>query len=191
MLDWCSPHHMSGTRLAVSDRPGTPPPPSRTPPPLGAALGATVRRHLGPIKALPGGPCSAGGPRRSCRPDASPPQASPVVSNPIRMDRRSLLASGCSQAPLAQLAEQRTLNPRVRGSSPWRRTRTDLGFYENQVIFSCPFCPHGCSMFARVHGPSDRVLSKRPVRRLTRGQSPRNGAATSGPRRPGLTRPMV
>ena len=31
-------------------------------------------------------------------------------------------------APLAQLAEQRTLNPRVRGSSPWRRTRTDLGF---------------------------------------------------------------
>src|SRR5580704_12182455 len=27
-------------------------------------------------------------------------------------------------APLAQLAEQRTLNPRVRGSSPWRRTRT-------------------------------------------------------------------
>src|SRR5215469_1735514 len=26
-------------------------------------------------------------------------------------------------APLAQLAEQRTLNPRVRGSSPWRRTR--------------------------------------------------------------------
>jgi hypothetical protein len=26
------------------------------------------------------------------------------------------------RAPLAQLAEQRTLNPRVRGSSPWRRT---------------------------------------------------------------------
>jgi hypothetical protein len=24
--------------------------------------------------------------------------------------------------------EQRTLNPRVRGSSPWRRTRIDLGF---------------------------------------------------------------
>src|SRR5262245_45246463 len=33
------------------------------------------------------------------------------------------------QAPLAQLAEQRTLNPRVRGSSPWRRTRLDLGKY--------------------------------------------------------------
>jgi hypothetical protein len=26
-------------------------------------------------------------------------------------------------APLAQLAEQLTLNQRVRGSSPWRRTR--------------------------------------------------------------------
>ena len=26
------------------------------------------------------------------------------------------------QAPLAQLAEQQTLNLRVRGSSPWRRT---------------------------------------------------------------------
>jgi hypothetical protein len=30
-------------------------------------------------------------------------------------------------APLAQLAEQRTLNPRVRGSSPWRRTRKSPG----------------------------------------------------------------
>src|SRR4029453_9511608 len=28
----------------------------------------------------------------------------------------------CQRAPLAQLAEQRTLNPRVRGSSPWRGT---------------------------------------------------------------------
>jgi hypothetical protein len=44
------------------------------------------------------------------------------------MPRRLLLRSQRSDAPLAQLAEQRTLNPRVRGSSPWRRTRTDLGF---------------------------------------------------------------
>src|ERR1700761_3813156 len=28
----------------------------------------------------------------------------------------------CQRAPLAQLAEQQTLNLRVRGSSPWRRT---------------------------------------------------------------------
>jgi hypothetical protein len=45
------------------------------------------------------------------------------------MPRRLLLRSqAIAVAPLAQLAEQRTLNPRVRGSSPWRRTRTDLGF---------------------------------------------------------------
>src|SRR5690242_10683737 len=37
-----------------------------------------------------------------------------------------LLSFAAFLAPLAQLAEQRTLNPRVRGSSPWRRTRTDL-----------------------------------------------------------------
>src|SRR5271169_3042366 len=45
------------------------------------------------------------------------------------MHRRLLLRSQRSDAPLAQLAEQRTLNPRVRGSSPWRRTGTDLGLY--------------------------------------------------------------
>jgi len=27
------------------------------------------------------------------------------------------------------------LNPRVRGSSPWRRTRTDLGFYHSRSLF--------------------------------------------------------
>jgi hypothetical protein len=55
---------------------------------------------------------------------------------------------------------QRTLNPRVRGSSPWRRTRTDLGFYRPRLFFSCPFCPHVCSMFARAHGPSNPGLVK-------------------------------
>src|SRR5581483_2957952 len=37
-------------------------------------------------------------------------------------------ANVLNRAPLAQLAEQRTLNPRVRGSSPWRRTLPDLAF---------------------------------------------------------------
>src|ERR1700689_1980350 len=53
------------------------------------------------------------------------------------------------QAPLAQLAEQRTLNPRVRGSSPWRRTRADLGVYHFRAIFICPICPYVRSTFAR------------------------------------------
>src|SRR5450432_3692255 len=36
-----------------------------------------------------------------------------------------------AHAPLAQLAEQQTLNLRVRGSSPWRRTMSDLAFYDS------------------------------------------------------------
>src|SRR5215472_9307590 len=67
----------------------------------------------------------------------------------VRSGRRrdSQWPAGCCydhsvlKAPLAQLAEQRTLNPRVRGSSPWRRTRTDLGFYQSQVIFTRSVCP--------------------------------------------------
>ena len=35
---------------------------------------------------------------------------------------RAKVSAVANRAPLAQLAEQRTLNPRVRGSSPWRRT---------------------------------------------------------------------
>jgi hypothetical protein len=35
------------------------------------------------------------------------------------------------------------LNPRVRGSSPWRRTYDDLGFYCSRSFF-VPVCPHGC-----------------------------------------------
>ena len=30
----------------------------------------------------------------------------------------------------ARTPQERTLNPRVRGSSPWRRTRADLGLYQ-------------------------------------------------------------
>src|ERR1700733_7925949 len=41
----------------------------------------------------------------------------------IRPAREVALVSLRCRAPLAQLAEQQTLNLRVRGSSPWRRTR--------------------------------------------------------------------
>jgi hypothetical protein len=81
-----------------------------------------------------------------------------------------LLPSGrCQRAPLAQLAEQRTLNPRVRGSSPWRRTRSDLGFYRPRSFFSCPFCPLGCSVVARAHGPSNPGLVKNGASGAWRG----------------------
>ena len=55
--------------------------------------------------------------------------------------------------------EKRTLNPRVRGSSPWRRTRFDLGFYCSRSFFMCPFCPHVGSVFAREFGPGRPGLS--------------------------------
>jgi hypothetical protein len=46
--------------------------------------------------------------------------------------------------------EQRTLNPRVPGSSPWRRTRTDLGFRRSRSFLMCPVCPYVGSVFAAV-----------------------------------------
>jgi hypothetical protein len=61
-------------------------------------------------------------------------------------------------APLAQLAEQRTLNPRVRGSSPWRRTRTDLVLYLFRAVPRWPFPGHVCSICAREFGPGRRGL---------------------------------
>ena len=83
----------------------------------------------------------------------------PQSMRPIRRSGRSLLTSArCLRAPLAQLAEQRTLNPRVRGSSPWRRTRSDLGFYRPRSFFMCPVCPGfpavlaPCSLGGRMLG---------------------------------------
>src|ERR1700761_927222 len=40
----------------------------------------------------------------------------------IRASGRGLATIAQGHAPLAQFAEQQTLNLRVRGSSPWRRT---------------------------------------------------------------------
>jgi hypothetical protein len=81
------------------------------------------------------------------------PVCQPGVCGPGAFREWSRLADCCYDhrvldAPLAQLAEQRTLNPRVRGSSPWRRTRSDLGFYQFQVIFMCPVCPGFLPMLA-------------------------------------------
>src|SRR5262249_7469606 len=76
------------------------------------------------------------------------------------------------QAPLAQLAEQRTLNPRVRGSSPWRRTRADLSLFPFRrylppvpVAFRVAVAPHP------LHLAKARFLS---------GQRPRGSAGPSG-----------
>ena len=68
------------------------------------------------------------------------------------------------QAPLAQLAEQQTLNLRVRGSSPWRRThpglalcrRSDFGD-EGQRIVSPPGAGHPGQ---RRHAGSKAILPR-------------------------------
>src|SRR2546430_6832236 len=95
-----------------------------------------------------------------------------VPENPIGDGPgRHAMVSDVANAPLAQLAEQRTLNPRVRGSSPWRRTRDDLGFHLSRSIFMCPVCPHVGSMFARELGPGRgglcQIWPERGLRRLT------------------------
>jgi hypothetical protein len=114
---------------------------------------------------------------------SSPGRGQPLRDGrPIRPSGRSLLTSArCQRAPLAQLAEQRTLNPRVRGSSPWRRTHDDLGFSPLQVIFMCLFCPRGRSVVARAHcarahGPSNPGLVKN-------GLADTDAGVRSGPRR--------
>ena len=59
----------------------------------------------------------------------------------------------CQQFKKNKRTEQRTLNLRVWGSSPWRRTRTDLGFYHSR---SLP-CVRFVSMFAQCLGLSGTV----------------------------------
>jgi hypothetical protein len=82
-----------------------------------------------------------------------------------RPDSRFAMIRGCCydhsvlHAPLAQLAEQQTLNLRVRGSSPWRRTHSDLGFYRSRSFFVCPVCPLVGSMLARVSWPGAAGLA--------------------------------
>src|SRR5689334_4469769 len=61
-------------------------------------------------------------------------------------------------APLAQLAEQRTLNPRVRGSSPWRRTRLTWDFFRVEVsLLRCPLQFALQLLRIRPKRPSDSV----------------------------------
>src|ERR1700687_3092724 len=60
--------------------------------------------------------------------DSATTLLSDVGRQAIRKPGRRLATISEVRAPLAQLAEQQTLNLRVRGSSPWRRTHSDLGF---------------------------------------------------------------
>ena len=94
--------------------------PSRPPPPMTRRFPPEVTANRTRARLRPCDVHAGSGPG---------PAASSRDAHSIRRDGRSLLTSArCQRAPLAQLAEQRTLNPRVRGSSPWRRTRRSSHF---------------------------------------------------------------
>ena len=50
-----------------------------------------------------------------------------------RVSGRHSASGGCHY--LASMLKDAALNPRVRGSSPWWRTRSDLGFYRSRSLF--------------------------------------------------------
>ena len=83
-------------------------------------------------------------------------------------------------AGLVIRTEQRTLYPRVRGSSPWRRTRTDLGFHSSRSFL--------CARFAHMLAPCSLVSHDR----VATGSS-RTAAIGRVQRRPAavFTGPMV
>src|SRR5262249_47684876 len=70
---------------------------------------------------------------------------------PPHQPKRHLVVSGVSR----RYSRSRTLNPRVRGSSPWRRTRDhgpDLGILSRSEPFLRPLWTEGCSKVARLFG---------------------------------------
>ena len=107
------------------------------------------------------------------RPWWSRPAHDDVCSMFARMSRYGPVTGGTTRHPVSRFAvqpgrsqhfpalsdtaytaEQRTLNLRVRGSSPWRRTHSELGLYPFRALSCSPFRGHGCSTVARQSGPS-------------------------------------
>jgi hypothetical protein len=78
-----------------------------------------------------------------------------LPENRLVRDRHTRLAAAAILSRSARRSRlPDPLNPRVRGSSPWRRTRSDLVLYPFWFAPSGPFTAHVCSMFARELGPS-------------------------------------
>ena len=89
------------------------------------------------------------------------PRATPDTGN--RTERQVAVGTVIARQQLREKnrTEQQTLNLRVRGSSPWRRTHSDLGLYVFRVLSCRPFPGHGCSTVARQSGPSRRPARAR------------------------------
>jgi hypothetical protein len=89
--------------------------------------------------------------------------------------------------------EQRTLNPRVRGSSPWRRTRTDLGFAAPGHFYVSVLSP--CRLRVSSGARESRPGRRGPVRNchdqavsdLTARTESATGARSSPSRGPGVS----
>ena len=132
-----------------------------------------ARRHrVGEAAALP----SARLQPAAIRTVAGDPRAAPrahVCSMFARLSRYGPVADGITRHTVSRFAvqtgrsqhfpalydtpemeDQPTLNLRVRGSSPWRRTHSDLGLCPFLALSCRPFPGHGCSTVARQSGPS-------------------------------------
>ena len=101
--------------------------------PPGIAEGAPPQVHETPTQ------CLFPTPARPCR----------YISATASRDHGSCAASRTAAA----------LNPRVRGSSPWRRTRTDLGFYYSRSFFRVRFVPMAAPWLLARMDPAIRGLS--------------------------------
>jgi hypothetical protein len=59
-------------------------------------------------------------------------------ANPSATSAISAITRGICAASAHGARSRTSLNPRVRGSSPWRRTRSDLEFYHSRSFFHAP-----------------------------------------------------
>ena len=89
---------------------------------------------------------------RAPRPEPRDPPSKPISRAPA--DRCILTEH---HAPLAQLAEQRTLNPRVVGSSPTRRTCAKARSSDRAFALALPLHQRGCPRRA------PRLAAQRPI----------------------------
>ena len=90
--------------------------------------------------------------------------------------------------------EQRTLNPRVRGSSPWRRTCFDLGFHRSRSFLCVRFVPMFAPCLLALLAGAQRapgflvVLHRIPAHAQARSGQEQRGTSVVG--RSGHGRPL-
>jgi hypothetical protein len=108
--------------------------------------------------AAPGGPVEHAEERHLAAEQNRAPRCSLSCSSPtsgaVRRSPHKRVTCASGRLRTASESGQRTLNPRVRGSSPWRRTRPELAVFTFPYPGRWPFPGHVCSTFARQSGLS-------------------------------------